>query len=150
MFVLVHGAWHGSWCWEGVERRLNDLGIKSLAVDLPGRCGDTRPVGTLTLSDYADTVSAAVESAAEPVTLVGHSLGGLTISQVAERVPDKLSSLIYLCAMLLRDGQSTIDIAANDSESELIANVSLDQAGECSTVAAEGAIGCSSVTASAW
>jgi pimeloyl-ACP methyl ester carboxylesterase len=137
MFVLVHGAWHGKWCWESVEGRLQELGIKCCSVDLPGRGDDGRPRGTLTLSDYADTVTAVVESATEPVTLVGHSLGGLTISHVAERVPNQLSSLVYLCAMLLKDGQSAIDIAANDTDSELIAKVSVDEAGESSTVAPE-------------
>jgi pimeloyl-ACP methyl ester carboxylesterase len=93
-----------------------------------------RAWGTLTLADYTETVVTAIESAGEPVTLVGHSLGGLTISQVAERVPDKLSSLVYLTAMLLQDGQSTIEVAASDTDSELTANVSLDESGEASTV----------------
>jgi pimeloyl-ACP methyl ester carboxylesterase len=139
MFVLVHGAWHGRWCWEAVQTCLDDLGLQSISVDLPGRGDDMRRWSSLTLADYTDTVIAAVESAGEPVTLVGHSLGGLTVSQVAERVPDKLSSLVYLAAMLLKDGQSTVEVATSDTDSELMTNISLDESGEASTVAAGAA-----------
>src|SRR5580698_3561479 len=114
MFILVHGAWHGAWCWEQVEYHLGDLGAASVAVDLPGRPGDPHPVAELTLDSYVDHVVAAIEASPDPVVLVGHSLGGLVISQTAERVPEKISSLIYLCAMLLKDGESTMDIAATD------------------------------------
>ena len=78
---------------------------------------------------------AAIDASREPVTLVGHSLGGLVISQTAERVPDKISSLVYLCAMLLQDGQSTIDAAVNDPTSQLMASISLDESGATSSVA---------------
>ena len=135
MFVLVHGAWHGAWCWDQVEQQLEKLGAASVAVDLPGRSGDTRPPAELTLDSYVDHVVAAIDASREPVTLVGHSLGGLVISQTAERVPEKISSLVYLCAMLLQDGQSTIDAAVNDPTSQLMANISLDESGATSSVA---------------
>jgi len=135
MFVLVHGAWHGAWCWDQVEQQLEKLGAASVAVDLPGRAGDTRPPAELTLDSYVDHVVAAIDASREPVTLVGHSLGGLVISQTAERVPEKISSLVYLCAMLLQDGQSTIDAAVNDPTSQLMASISLDESGATSSVA---------------
>ena len=135
MFVLVHGAWHGAWCWDRVEYQLGELGAKSVAVDLPGRAGDARPAAGLTLDSYVDHVVAAIDASAEPVTLVGHSLGGLVISQTAERVPQKISSLVYLCAMLLQDGQSTLDVAVNDPDSRLTAHISLDEGAATSSVA---------------
>jgi pimeloyl-ACP methyl ester carboxylesterase len=135
MFVLVHGAWHGAWCWEQVEHHLKEAGVSSVAVDLPGRAGDTRPPAELTLDSYVDHVVAAIDASPAPVTLVGHSLGGLVISQTAERVPEKISSLVYLCAMLLQDGQTTIDAAANDSTSQLMASISLDESGATSSMA---------------
>jgi pimeloyl-ACP methyl ester carboxylesterase len=134
MFVLVHGAWHGAWCWEQVEHHLGELGAASVAVDLPGRQGDPQSVAQLTLESYVDQVVAAIQASPEPVVLVGHSLGGLVISQTAERVPEKISSLVYLCAMLLHDGQSTIDAAVNDPTSQLMANISLDEGGATSSV----------------
>jgi pimeloyl-ACP methyl ester carboxylesterase len=134
MFVLVHGAWHGKWCWEQTEQHLRDLGGSSMALDLPGRAGDTRPLGELTLESYVDRVVAAVDASPEPVILVGHSLGGLVISQTAERAPEKISSLVYLCAMLLKDGESTIDASATDPDSQLVGNISLNEAGTASSV----------------
>jgi len=134
MFVLVHGAWHGAWCWEQVEHHLGELGAASVAVDLPGRQGDPPSVAQLTLESYVDQVVAAIETSPEPVVLVGHSLGGLVISQTAERVPEKISSLVYLCAMLLQDGQSTLDAAVNDPTSQLMANISLDEGTATSSV----------------
>ena len=134
MFVLVHGAWHGAWCWEQVEHHLGEVGAASVAVDLPGRQGDPPSVAQLTLESYVDQVVAAIETSPEPVVLVGHSLGGLVISQTAERVPEKISSLVYLCAMLLQDGQSTLDAAVNDPTSQLMANISLDEGTATSSV----------------
>jgi len=136
VFILVHGAWHGAWCWEQVEHQLEDLGAASVAVDLPGRSGDPQSLAGLTLDSYVDHVVAAIDASPEPVVLVGHSLGGLVISQAAERIPEKISSLVYLCAMLLLDGQSTIDASANDPDSQLMANISLDEAAATSSVAA--------------
>jgi len=134
MFVLVHGAWHGEWCWGQVEHHLGDPGAASVAVDLPGRSGDPQSMAELTLDSYVDHVVATIEASPEPVVLVGHSLGGLVISQTAERVPEKISSLVYLCAMLLGDGQSTIDAAVNDPASQLMANISLDERAITSSV----------------
>jgi pimeloyl-ACP methyl ester carboxylesterase len=139
MFVLIHGAWHGAWCWEQVEHHLEDLGAASVALDLPGRAGDPRPATELTLDSYVDHVVATIDASPEPVVLVGHSLGGLVVSQTAERIPEKISSLVYLCAMLLHDGQSTIDAAVNDADSQLMANVSVDEGAATSSVA-EGAV----------
>jgi pimeloyl-ACP methyl ester carboxylesterase len=138
MFILVHGAWHGAWCWEQVEHHLGDLGAASVAVDLPGRSGDPQAIAELTLDSYVDHVVAAIDASPEPVVLVGHSLGGLVISQTAERRPEKISSLVYLCAMLLQDGQSTMDASVNDPDSQLMANISLDDATGSSSVAGSG------------
>jgi pimeloyl-ACP methyl ester carboxylesterase len=106
-----------------------------VAVDLPGRSGDLQSVAELTLSSYVDRVVAAIDASAEPVVLVGHSLGGLVISQTAERIPEKISSLVYLCAVLLQDGQSAIDASVNDPASQLTANISFDEGAAASSVA---------------
>jgi pimeloyl-ACP methyl ester carboxylesterase len=125
MFVLVHGAWHGAWCWARLRESLTEAGALSTAVDLPGRAGDTTPLEALDLDVYADRVVAAIESIEEPVVLVGHSMGGATISQVAERVPDRLEGLVYLCALLQPSGASPADLHAHDPDSELMAAVEL-------------------------
>jgi len=135
MFVLVHGAWHGGWCWEDVEGHLGKAGAEATAVDLPGRAGDLRPIGQLTLDSYVDQVVAVLDAAPSPVVLVGHSLGGVVISQVAERAPEKVATLVYLCAVLLHDGQSTLDVMAEDPDSLLLPNITLNEAATASQVA---------------
>ena len=110
-FVLVHGAWHGGWCWERVAPLLVAQGHRVLAPDLPGMGADPREHGSDPLGDWTDFVAELATSADEPVILVGHSLGGVVISEVAERVPDAVDRLVYLTAFLLQSGQSLADVA---------------------------------------
>ena len=97
-FVLVHGSWHGSWCWCRVVPELEALGHRVLALDLPGHGDDATPVARITLAAYAECVAAVVRGAAEPVVLVGHSFGGIVISQAAELIPERISRLVILNA----------------------------------------------------
>lgn len=106
VFVLVHGAWHGAWCWEKVVPELEKAGHKVLALDLPGHGKNTAPIEEQTLETYADYVCKEIEKENTPVILVGHSLGGFTITKVGDMIPDKIAALVYLCAFLPRNGQS--------------------------------------------
>ncbi|MGH3672635.1 MAG: alpha/beta fold hydrolase [Pseudonocardiaceae bacterium] len=103
-FVLVHGSWHGAWCWERLFPRLQAAGHTVIAVDLPGYGEDHTPVRDITLQAYADKVLAAVDAAEEPVVLVGHSMGGIVISTVAEQRPERIAHLVYLAAFMLPRG----------------------------------------------
>ncbi|MEE3248306.1 MAG: alpha/beta fold hydrolase, partial [Chloroflexota bacterium] len=80
-FVLVHGASHGSWCWDKVVPLLVAQGHEAIAVDLPGNTyGELDiPAGQVTLKSYTDHVCEVLDELDEPAILVGHSLGGLTI-----------------------------------------------------------------------
>jgi pimeloyl-ACP methyl ester carboxylesterase len=100
-FVLIHGAWHGAWCWERVVPLLEQRGHRAIAPDLPGLGEDRTPLRDLTLETWTRFVSGVVESAGEPVVLVGHSRGGIVISEVAERVPHAIGTLVYLAAFLV-------------------------------------------------
>ena len=125
MIVLVHGAWHGSWCWEPLQRVLREAGVDSLAVDLPGRDDDGTTPGELGIDDFADALLAAVAHVDEPILLVGHSQGGVTISRAAEREPERFSGLVYLAALLLADGESGADAYASDVDGELVRHVTV-------------------------
>lgn len=109
-FVLVHGAWHGAWCWYKVVAALEARGHRAIAPDLPGHGRDRTPMEKCNLGLYVSTVVAVIEAEEEPVVLVGHSLGGLTVTQVAERVPERVRSVVYLTALLAPDGQSGADL----------------------------------------
>jgi len=89
-FVLIHGAWHGGWCWERVVPLLRAADHEVLASDLPGMGTDRTPFAADVLGQWADFVAALVHEAAEPAVLVGHSRGGLVISEGAERAPDQI------------------------------------------------------------
>ena len=99
-FVLVHGAWHGAWCWEQVVPRLGARGHSARAIDLPGHGQDPKPPGAVSFDDYMSRMGDVIEAAPEPPILVGHSLGGAVITCAADRWPERIRALVYLCAML--------------------------------------------------
>lgn len=111
-YILVHGAYHGAWCYAKVAPLLEAAGHTVVAVDLPGHGDNPAPRDQITLAAYVEHVCRAIDDRAAPVILVGHSLGGMTISQVAEERSDKIKSLVFLTAMLPKDGESRADIAA--------------------------------------
>ena len=118
-FVLVHGAWHGGWCWRKLAPILEAAGHRVLTPDLPGRGPDVENMSGLTLDDYADFLSFTLAAETEPVVLVGHSLGGAVITQAAEFCPSDVGLLVYLAAYLPGDGESVADWALSDVDSLL-------------------------------
>ncbi len=122
-YILVHGAWHGAWCWDKVVSLLKSKGHNVEAIDLPGSGQDTTPINEVTLDSCAQKVCEVLDTQMEPVILVGHSLGGITISQAAERRPDKVKILVYLTAFLLKNGQSRFSLSGLDTESLTSPNV---------------------------
>jgi pimeloyl-ACP methyl ester carboxylesterase len=101
--VLVHGAWHGSWCWERVVPLLEKRGLAVRTVDLPSV--GAAPGSPANLSADAATVEAVLERLSGPVVLCGHSYGGMVISRTA---PKGVTRLIYLCAFMPLEGQSLV------------------------------------------
>lgn len=105
-YVLIHGGLHGGWCWDKVAPLLREKGHVVEAPDLPGHGKDKTPIQEVTLQSCVDKVCNIINASVEPVILVGHSTGGLVISQVAEQIPDKIKALVYLSAIMLRNGES--------------------------------------------
>jgi pimeloyl-ACP methyl ester carboxylesterase len=99
-FVLVHGAWHGAWCWEKVVPLLAARGHGVRAIDLPGHGDDPKPPGAVRWDDYMSRMGDVIAAAPEPPILVGHSLGGAVITGTADRWPERIRALVYLCAIL--------------------------------------------------
>ena len=83
-YVLVHGAWHGAWCWNKVAPLLEAKGHTVVAPDLPGHGDDDTPRAGVTLESYAKKVADVVSAQDEKVILVGHSMGGIAITAGAE------------------------------------------------------------------
>ena len=99
-FLLVHGAWHGAWCWERVAPLLVRRGHAVHAVDLPGHGADPTPPGRVGWDDYMERMGEAITASGEPPIVVGHSLGGVVITGAADRWPERIRALVYVCAFL--------------------------------------------------
>jgi pimeloyl-ACP methyl ester carboxylesterase len=126
-YVLVHGAWHGSWCWEKVVPPLKQTGHQVEILDLPGHGQDKTPLGEITLAAYTKRVCETLNAQAEPVILVGHSIGGIVITQVAQERPEKIQRLVYLAAFLVQNGESLFQVAQTDSDSLVLPNLMVNE-----------------------
>ena len=101
--VLVHGAWHGSWCWDRLVPLLEERGLRVHTVDLPSVGADPDDTGGLAAD--AAAVEAVLDRVGEPVLLVGHSYGGMVVTQAAAG-RDDVAHLVYLAAFMPDDGES--------------------------------------------
>lgn len=99
-FILIHGAWHGSWCWKKTADLLQNTGHKVHSIDLPGHYTNQVDFTKVNLNSYVQYVNDFIKNIEEKVTLVGHSMAGVIISQVAEDHSDKIDELIYVSAFI--------------------------------------------------
>jgi pimeloyl-ACP methyl ester carboxylesterase len=109
-FVLVHGAFVGGWAWQPLVEALEAEGHTAEALDLPGAGDDQTPVGEVTLYACANRVCSVLAQSQERAILVANSMGGIIVTQAADRCPDQIESLVYVAAFLPRDGQSLLDL----------------------------------------
>lgn len=117
--VLVHGAWQSESEWEQIKINLTAEGYQVSVVNLPGHGEDTTPASQVEFVDYVNTVKAAVNSYNQPVILVGHSLGGAIITQLAAEIPNKIRKLVYVAGYIPVSGKSVLDYAMMDQGSLL-------------------------------
>lgn len=136
-YVLIHGAWHGGWCWDKVVPLLKKKGHNVEAPDLPGHGKDKTPIREVSLQAYADRVCKILDAQSEPVILVGHSMGGIVISQTAEYRPEKIKTLVYLTAFLLQNGEFLLQVAGGDTEALVLPNLVMAEDQSFATVKEE-------------
>ena len=110
-FVLVHGAWHGSWCWKRVRKALQAQGHDVFTPSLTGVGERSHLLSPhVNLDTHIDDVVNLIRwEELSGVVLCGHSYGGAVISGVADRVPDRVGALVYVDAFVLEGGQSLHD-----------------------------------------
>lgn len=114
VYIFVHGAFQDASSWDAVLPLIEANNDTAIAVNLPSHGNDNTPLGDVTLADYRETVINAIEQFDQPVILVGHSFGGITISEVAEATPDKVKQLIYVAAYIPKQGDTLAGIAELD------------------------------------
>jgi pimeloyl-ACP methyl ester carboxylesterase len=137
--VLVHGAWSDSTAWNMVTPVLKAKGFDVVKVSLPGHGEDNTPFPSITLKSYVDAVEGAIGDK-KNITLVGHSMAGVVISQVAEDMPGSIKKLIYLSAYLPANGQSLLDIATKDAGSLVGKHLQIDKEKASAGIAKEGTV----------
>ncbi len=106
-FVLVHGGWCASWCWDYNVETLKKEGHKVVCLDLPGH-GNNHPevLEHVNIKDHVDYVKKEISKIDGKVILAAHSMSGMIISQVAEDIPEKIEKLVYIAAFMPHeDGQ---------------------------------------------
>src|SRR5215813_9903475 len=112
-FVLVHGAWHGGWCWQKVIPLLEAADHAVYAPTLTGlaerACELSPDVGLDT--HIQDVVGLLQDKDLHEVILVGHSYGGMVITGVVDAVPERIAHLVYLDTFVPRDGESMVDVS---------------------------------------
>ena len=124
-YILVHGAGHGAWCWKKVVPILESKGYKVITLDLPSHGTDTAQLANIQLHDDVKKVADAANAIGGKVILVGHSSGGVVISQAAEILgTQKIDKLIYLDAFLPQNGESVFSLAGKISESNKTSSTS--------------------------
>lgn len=144
-FVLVHGAWHGAWCYERIIPLLAAKGHVAVARDLPAHGLNAKfpaayftrplnpaafgtepsPVAATKLDDYVASILATVDEVRalgfDKVILVGHSMGGVAITAAAERAPEKIAAIVYLTAFMPQSGVPAISyIQSPENKGELV------------------------------
>ncbi|MGH9715362.1 MAG: alpha/beta fold hydrolase [Candidatus Acidiferrales bacterium] len=109
-FVLVHGAFSGAWIWGPLEERLRAAGHTAVAFDLPGSGDDRTPSTQVTLDLCAALACEVLAATGGPALLVGHSMGGVIITQAAARCPQSIAALVYVSAFIPKNGQSLLEL----------------------------------------
>lgn len=115
-YVLVHGSWQAPYVWDAVRNDLTSKGNKVIVVELPGHGNDATPTHTLSLDVYRDKVIQEISAVDGKVILVGHSMGGMVVTEVAEKIPAKINKLVYIGAFVPQSGQALLEISDPDSK----------------------------------
>jgi pimeloyl-ACP methyl ester carboxylesterase len=118
-FVFVHGTFADEHAWDLIKPRLEKEGYNVVGFNLPAHGSDNTPIEKANFELYVNTVVQKINAIPGKVVLLGHSMGGMVVTQVAEQIPAKIEKLVYLCAFLPKNGQTLFELASSDTESLL-------------------------------
>lgn len=119
-YLLLHGAMRGAWLWHPLVPLLEQGGAAPIAYDLPGHGKRAAERAGVSMSTYiADVASFIIARDLRDIILVGHSMSGIVISKLAETMPDRIRHLVYLAAVVPRDGEALIDLLTRERQETL-------------------------------
>lgn len=122
-YILIHGAWGAAWEFDDVKELLSKDGSTVHALDLPGHGDNQKEIAEVTMDAYVKHIENFINKIDGKVILVGHSLGGAIISQVAEENFAKIEKLIYVAAMLPKNGDSPLGLMQSDKYGQLLPRI---------------------------
>jgi pimeloyl-ACP methyl ester carboxylesterase len=132
--VLVHGAWHGAWCWDRVVPLVQERGLQVVAVDLPGHGDDAGALADL--HGDAQRVRDVLDAGAGPVVLVGHSYGGAVVSEAGAH--DRVRELVFIAALPLDADETCMVAATAEAEAAAISHDGRPDLGAALGIADDG------------
>ena len=132
--VIVHGAWSSAKDWHHVADYLNSDGHNLITVNLPGHGSDETPIADISLQLYVYEVLKAIGDEKD-VTLIGHSFGGIVVSEVAELIAPQIKKLIYIAAFVPKNGDSLLSLAKTDTQSHVGKNLIVDEPAGIASIA---------------
>lgn len=117
-FLLIHGGSHGAWCWADCIDALQAMGHQAEAIDLPGHGLDSTPRQTITTRFYVEAITKFIQkSEFDQCTIVGHSLAGIVLPEIAFTFPGKVEEVIFLAALVLGKNKCTMDYIPEERRS---------------------------------
>lgn len=121
-FVLVHGAWHGSWCWERVRKALQAQGHDVFTPTLTGLAERSHLLArNVDLETHVlDVLNLIRWEELSDLVLCGHSYGGCVVTGVADRIPEKIRALVYLDAFVPEDNENLMQLVPKELLDELL------------------------------
>ena len=122
-FILVHGAWHPRSCWHRTSVALQQMGHSAVAIQLKGLGRDSHPLKDVHLEDHVHAVRELCltnSNGEHDLVLVGHSYGGVIISQVAELIPECLEQCVYLSGIMIQHGECVMDVVQHFEDSLIV------------------------------
>ena len=119
-YLLLHGAMRGAWLWDKIKPIMEKRGPRVIAYELLGHGKRASEPPAVNMTAYIDDVLAYIKkNDLKDVILVGHSMSGIVISKIAEELPDRIAHLVYLAAVVPRDGDALIDLLTKERRESL-------------------------------
>lgn len=128
-YLLVHGSWHGAWCWARLLPALRARGHEAVAIDLPAHGADRTAPSRTGLLAYARAIHDAAATLPEKPLVVGHSMAGAAITRAASLDSEPYRALVYLCAFVPRPGESVVRLGLADRRSRVVRSLRPHPAG---------------------